>query len=799
MDEHALRVLEFGKVLERLAGHCSFSAGRELALELRPSTDRRDVVRRQRITAEARRLVELRPNIGLGGVHNVHSQVDKASRGGELLPNELLDVASTLSAAADLQATVRRVADELPLLAALTREFEPLPELVSEINRCITPVAEVADGASPKLALVRRQVRVSHDRLHERLQSMLRSSAYRDAIQEPIVTQRDGRYVIPVKADKKGDLPGIVHDVSASGATLFVEPLSVVDLGNDWREAQLDEQREIERILRELSGLVGESADGIIATIEALAEFDLALAKARLGDSLRAYELPQSNSEQSWLAEAPAELRLLNARHPLLGAKAVPVTFQAGGDTRVMLITGPNTGGKTVALKTAGLLVAMAQSGLPVPADRASQVPVFESIYADIGDEQSIEQSLSTFSSHMTNIIRILDSANTKSLVLLDELAAGTDPVEGSALAQAVLGRLLDLGCVTIATTHHGELKAYAHATPGVVNAAVEFDPETLMPTYHVTIGLPGRSNALAIAERLGLSHDLIEAARAAIAPDTAQVESLLKDIRRERDEAAAARLAEEQARGAAEDARAEIERQRAATEEHLDTLVEKTADELERDAAAVRELLSQAERQAEQGEVNEAAQRLAEALERRKEMDTRRPRKKPPKRAPADGGPSPEEILPGDLVWVKGYDRFGEALTTPDERGEVELRLGPLRGRTRLEQVERVQRPKARSERGQAQAEAGIINAPAPDAPPLEIEVRGQTVDEALPQVEQYLDRAYRAGLPWVRIVHGKGTGTLRRQVRSALSKHPLVRSYETGKLEEGGEGVTVAHLAES
>ncbi len=797
MDEHTLRVLEFDKILARLARLASFSAGRELALALRPSPHREEVIRRQRITSEARRLLELQPRIGLGGVHDVRPQADKAARAGVLQPGELLDIASTLTAAGDLRTTVGRFRDDLPLLGALTHDFEPLPELVAELNRSIDQRTEVTDAASPALGVIRREVRTAHNRLNDRLQQILASPTYREAIQEPLVTLRDGRYVIPVKADQRGKIRGVVHDTSASGATVFLEPLVVVELGNAWRELQLDEQREVERILRELSGLVGESADAIIDTVAALAEFDLALAKGRLADELDAPELPHEGDDQPWIVEPTVPLHLLNARHPLLTGEVVPITITVGDGNTVLLITGPNTGGKTVALKTAGLLSVMAQAGLPVPADAASRAPIFGSVHADIGDEQSIEQSLSTFSSHMTNIIRILRSARRESLVLLDELAAGTDPVEGSALARAILDRLLEVGCLTVATTHHGELKAFAHTTDGIQNASVEFDPETLMPTFHLTIGLPGRSNAIAIAERLGLPKKLLQAARDAVAPDQAQVDSLLSDIRRERDEAAAERLAQQRVREEAEESRARMEEHLAEREEQLDATIEKTAAELEAEAKAVRERLEEAEREAKREKPSRAAERLAQGLERLKELEARRvPKPRRRKKPVPAGGPPPEQIQAGDLVWVRGYDRYGEAVAPPDDRGEVELHLGPLRATVQLEQVERVQRPKQKG--GPATPPAPTSTIPPPEPPPPELDLRGQTVDEALPQIDQYLDQAYRAAVPWVRIVHGKGTGTLRRQVRDFVRKHPLVLSYETGQREEGGEGVTVVHLAE-
>ena len=824
MDEHTLRLLEFDKVLARLAGHTTFSAGRELALNLRPATTRDEVVRRQRITAEASRLYELQPRAALGGVHDVRAFADKAGLGAVLQPSELLDIASTLGAAGQLRTTILRLRpsdkeearsergqNELPLLAEMASEMEPLPELVEEISRSIDQRAEVTDAASPMLASLRRNVRIAHDRLNNKLQEFISSDKYRDAIQEPIVTLRDGRYVIPVKADQRGQIKGIVHDVSSSGATVFLEPLPVVELGNTWRELQLEEQREVERVLRELSALAGEGAEAIIDTVGVLAELDLAFAKAHLALALGDTELPHAGEEQAWILPQGGTLRLVNARHPLLTGDVVPITATVGGETTALLVTGPNTGGKTVAIKTAGLLSLMAQSGLPVPADAASTIPVFRDILADIGDEQSIEQSLSTFSSHMTKIIKILKSARRESLVLLDELAAGTDPIEGSALARAILTRLLEIGCLVIATTHHGELKAFAHTTDGISNASVEFDPETLAPTYHLTIGLPGRSNALTIAERLGLPHDLIELARGAIDPDTAQVESLLTDIRRERDEAVVAREAEEKALGEAEQAQQQAEQARqqaderiAEVEERLDEMVERTTAELEADAKAVRELLTQAEAAAERGRVKRAGERLQKALERKKQSEAKRPARRTPKakktkKAPeGTGGPAPKEIQQGDLVWISGYDRYGEALGPPNERGEVELHMGPLRGRVRIDQVERVQRPKHGEGQPSKVKDSVTTNISEIEAPPLELEVRGQTVDEAIPTVDQYLDQAYRAALPFVRIIHGRGTGTLRRQLQEMFAKHPLVKSYETGAREEGGEGVTVVHLAE-
>ena len=799
MDPHALRTLEFDKILAKLARCTSFSAGQELALALTPSTEYREVVLRQRETAEARRLIAMKPRTGLGGAHDVRPLAEKAQRGGLLDPENLLGIASTLECARELKTSIVRL-EELPLLAEIADGIEPLVRLVEDINRCINQRAEVTDQASAALGALRRQIRTLHDRLHQRVQEILAASFSKGIAQEAIITLRDGRYVIPIKADMRGQLKGIVHDVSGSGATVWLEPLAVVEMGNKWREAQLEEEREVERVLRALSSDVGAVAEAIGWDVEALARIDLALAKARFGDEIGAPELPYAGVEQSWIVEAPAQLHLLLARHPLLRAPVIPTTVTVGGNYRVLLITGPNTGGKTVALKTAGLLSLMAQSGLPVPADTGSRVPGFESIFADIGDEQSIEQSLSTFSSHMTNIISIVSTAGPKSLVLLDELAAGTDPTEGSALARALLSKLLDVGALTVATTHHGELKAFAHSTEGVMNSSVEFNLETLSPTYHLTIGLPGRSNALEIAQRLGMPLAIIEEARGSIAPEQLQVEELLSDIRREREQAASARRSEEIARREAEEIRGRLQEKLESVEDERARMLDQARTEIGRDMDRGRKLLAEAEQQIDQQKLAAAAEKLRLAADEAAKVTARASQPRPVRRAPVQtaaraaklpAGPPPAAIRVGDMVWLRGMDQWGEALGEPDG-AEVEVRFGPLRSRIKLAQVERVQRPAPSKAEGYVTTNAS----PARAVPP-EIEVRGQTIEEAIPTVEQYIDEAFRAGLPWARIIHGKGTGALRRQVRDLLAKHPLVKSYEEAKREEGGEGVTIAYLA--
>ncbi|MHB8575836.1 MAG: endonuclease MutS2, partial [Dehalococcoidia bacterium] len=809
--------LEFDKVLDRLAGLTSFSAGRDAALELQPSSDLETARQRQALTAEARHLRSTRPNLGLGGAHDVRPQAGKAALSGVLDPNELLDIHSTLVLVRTLRGNLTRLAQRYPLLAELSKAMFDLGAIVTEIARCITSRGEVADSASPALAAVRREGRIVHDRLNLRLQEILGSAVSKGVAQEALVTERDGRYVIPVKADFRGQLRGIVHDVSSSGATLWIEPLAVVDLGNQYRELQLEEQREVERVLRSLSALVGASAAQIAANVERLAELDVHFAAVRLGETLRADDLPDDGAEQSWIVPAPAELRLVEARHPLLTGEVVPTSLQVGGEFHVLLITGPNTGGKTVALKTAGLLTLMALAGLPVPARPLSQVPVFESVFADIGDEQSIEQSLSTFSSHMRNIIAILEHAGPRSLVLLDELGAGTDPQEGAALARAIVEHLLERGCTVIATTHHGELKVYAHQTPGVTNANVEFDYDTLAPTYRLTIGLPGRRTAIAIASRLGMPAAVLSRARDEIGPAQEKVEDLLSDLQRERDRLAATRRAEVERAAQAGALQRKLEAELDDVQRERDAMLEAARDELERELAEVRAQLREASRHAERSArvergvssfppvpmrdaqpapLQQPALELAAAADAVEAADAHvaRLRRRAPSRPSAQPqGLRPEQILAGDRITIRGVEQAGEALVAPDDKGELDVQLGQLRMRIRLDQVEKISRSATTS----PPPPMPRLAATGQPAPGVELDMRGQHVEEALPRIEAYVESAFLAGMPFVRIVHGKGTGTLRRVVREVLAKNPLVSQLETPEQRAGGEGVTIVRLA--
>jgi DNA mismatch repair protein MutS2 len=809
-----LATLGFDKITQRLAALCDFPASRALALDLLPSPDYAEVLRRQRLTAEGRRALHLKPNLSLSPARDLRDTVDQAARGHTLDPADLLDVHATLHLARTVRSTLDRLRVQLPLLAGLAARCADLRDLEQRIDAAIDQRAEVVDSASPVLAQLRADSRQAHDQLTRRLDRLVSSHARRGVLQEPIVTLRDGRYVVPVKAELRSQLPGIVHDTSSSGATFFLEPLEVVELGNRWRELQLEEQREVQRILRLLSAAVGDRAPEVAATVDALAEIDFALAKGRLAAALTAGDLPHDGLDQPWLVEHPAAgLRLEDARHPLLtpealpeGASPVPITVWVGGDPPdhaaqpylALLITGPNTGGKTVALKTVGLLTLMAAAGLPLPAAAESRLPVFDAVFADIGDEQSIEQSLSTFSSHVGNIVSILGEATPRSLVLLDELGAGTDPAEGSALAQAILQHLLRLGCLAVATTHHGELKAFAHVTPGVANASVQFDPQTLAPTYRLTIGLPGQSNALAIAARLGMPAEILDDARSAIAPERLAVETLITDLTRQRDAAESARFQQETAAARAQQAERRVSERLADLESGRERLLERTRKQMENQLSETRAKLVQAQRDLERAARLPAPQRAAaleaasqqiEAVEVTVEKLEKRGRR--PRRTPLP------PIQPGDLLYLRDLPLPGEALSPPDDQGEVEVRLGALRARVSLRQVDRVQRPAehrppAPALNARPQALEGRAPAPSP-----ELDVRGMSAEEALLEVDQRLDEAFRAGLSELRIVHGKGTGTLRRAVREALTRHDLVRAHASAPPRAGGDGVTVVELA--
>jgi DNA mismatch repair protein MutS2 len=790
VDPRHLDALEFDRVLDRLAAHASFAAGEEMALALRPATDLREVRALLETTGEARALLLARPGTTIGGARDVRPQVETALRGAALPPAELLDVRDTLVAARTLHRTLTRLAGQFPHLASVAGRLCLCPEIVEEIDRCLDERGEVRDDASPELARIRREVRIANDRIQEKLNRIISSPRNAPYLQEMLITQREGRYVIPLKADFKGRIRGVVHDVSASGATIFIEPLSVVDLNNAWRELQLAETQEVTRILAVLSGLIAEHGEEITQSVETLAELDLVFAKAGYADAIEA-SAPEIVSTRG---KRPT-IHLLGARHPLLDpGTVVPIDVVLDEETHVLVITGPNTGGKTVSLKTVGLLVLMAQAGLHLPVEPGSSLSCFETVYADIGDEQSIEQSLSTFSAHLTNILSFLDLVDERSLVLLDELGAGTDPAEGAALARALLDHFGGRGAVTLVATHYPELKTYAQLTPGVRNACVEFDPETLAPTYKLMIGLPGRSNAFAIAGRLGLSREIVEAARRMVSSEDLHTDDMLTDIHR-------LRVQEAQSRDAANAARAEAEGLARELRERLDGIKEERRDILDRaqeEAAAELEVLRKEARALRQrlqaqgavGPLKEVSVVAAQADALAEGLAERLP--EPEELAPVPiPDASARPIRPGDAVWVRPLRTKGQVIEIDGD--EVEVQVGPARTR-----VGRVDLELAAAAPVVERAPEATLHAEPAASPGKEIDLRGCTVDDALMQVGRHLDAAFRAGLPWVRIIHGKGTGALRRAVRESLSDHPLVSSFAPGGQAQGGEGVTVVDLVQ-
>lgn len=795
MDAKSITTLEFGKILERLSGYAAFSASAALLRALRPTNDLALAQERLARTSQARRLLSEHPDLNIGGARDVRPQAELAARAGLLTPQDLLDIKATLISSRDLQRFFDKLELDCPNLKAIAVDLTPPPGLVEAITHAISEKAEILDSASSKLSTLRREVKSANERILSKLEKLINDSSKASMLQEAIITKRNGRYVVPLRAEFKSRLRCVVQDQSSSGATLFVEPLAVVELNNRWSEAVLAEKEEERRILAELSNLVGENVTAIQACIRALAALDMALACAKYADELHAAE--PILFERDLKAEAADQtiLKLTHARHPLLDPQTVvPIDVALEKGTRALVITGPNTGGKTVSLKTVGLLVLMAQSGLHIPAQSGSRVCIFKDVFADIGDEQSIEQSLSTFSGHITNIVRILKKVGLNTLVILDELGAGTDPQEGSALARAILAYLLRRGVPALVATHYPELKAYAHSAEGALNASVEFDPQSLKPTYRLLMGLPGRSNALAIAKRLGIVDDIIQDAREMIDPGSLRTEDLLDDIHRQ-----------------LEDARresAQVENLKTELKAERQTLVERL-EGIESERIAVMEEARQASRReldalrAEISEIkNQAAVNVPASKKKKaiiKQIDSLEERLTEPVEKKDFSGVQKRPLRIGDWIYVRNLKTEGTVLAINEE--SVEVQIGKMRVKADLLNIERSRKhaaeKKDKKNKPEKSAETpGGVSIPLQSSPGIELHLRGMRAEDALEKLDRYLDEAYAAGLPFTRIVHGKGTGTLRQLVRQALSESALVENWETAMDNEGGEGVTVVHF---
>jgi len=778
--------LEFDRVRDQLVRHCQFSLAAERAAELGPTSDTTTVAYLLSVTAEAYALIEEQPSFTVGGARDVRAQIERAAIGGILQPEELLHVLGTISAARVTRRTFLRMEDagmRFPAIDEFVSFISEHVNLETDISRAVNDRGEVIDSASDDLRSIRSRMRGAHSRLVERINRYLQNSA----IQDPIVTQRDGRYVVPVRADRRAQLPGVVHDTSASGQTLFVEPMEVVELNNRWRELQSAERHEIERILRKLSALVGDVSEAIARSLDALAAIDLALAKSRYASAIRATR-PALVDDSSTNGR---RIALRRARHPLLDpATVVPIDLELGVDFRMLVITGPNTGGKTVALKTVGLMALMTQSGLFIPADEGSIMCVFDGVFADIGDEQSIEQSLSTFSSHMVRVIRMLSEVSRKSLVLLDELGAGTDPEEGSALARSIIERLLETGCLSISTTHYSDLKAFAYTTEGTENGSVEFDLKTLSPTYRLVVGVPGQSNALAIARRLGMPSDIIERSRSFLNPEVERVDTLLGEIKRRRTDA-------ERALRDAAHAQSEADRARNAARQELlnaeairEAAREEALSEIEQELAEARQSIRRVREIPERLPIREVRPVIQQS---RVELDraAQDVRQFTRKRAPRTQQVQPLRI--GDSVEMTSLGGEGEIIGFSDDGSEADIQMGAFKVRQSLALLKRIGRKKDTSP-------AVRIPTPAPRREvDMELHLRGQRAVGLDQVVDEYLDDAYLTRLPFVRIVHGKGTGALREVVRQVVAKHAAVERWETPPPNEGGDGVTVVYLRDS
>jgi DNA mismatch repair protein MutS2 len=794
MDQKTLKTLEYPRILSALADLCHFNPAREMAAELEPLTDFDQVRDLQRETGEAQALLTLHPGTTVGGARDLRPITADAVRGVVLEPTRLLQVKDTLIAARNLARTFIKIEGEYPRMGAVARKLPESTGLISAISQVVSDQGEVLDNASQKLAHIRKDLVIRQNRLKTRMNNMLKKPEIARYLQESIITQRNGRYVLPLKAEARSAIPGIVHDQSSSGATIFVEPQTMVEANNLFRKLELDERDEIHRILSELTIKVADLASILDEMIETLTTIDLALARGRYAIKMNALQPAIHPFPKKMKSGHPGViLRLFGARHPLLDPDTVvPIDVALDEETYALIITGPNTGGKTVTLKTVGLLVLMAQTGLHIPAAGGSELSLFSNVYADIGDEQSLEQSLSTFSGHITNIIKILEKADRRSLIILDELGAGTDPQEGAALARSLMSNLLESGITTLVTTHHPDLKAYAHSTPGVINASVEFDLESLKPTYHLTVGLPGRSNALAIASRLGLPVEIIESARSTLDPADLQVDDLLDDIHRQRGLADEARQAADKALREAESLRVqladrieEIEEERIAAlekakRENRDAIkdLQKEINELNKElkkGSLKKEKVIQLENQ-----VGQVSEQIAQSV----------PKRKPKLNLPKPSGP----ISEGDKVYLRSLGKKGTVLSVSGD--DIEIQIGVIRVRAQKADLEYVMEP------DQPELEVkskSVVRSPKDiESPGTELDLRGQNVDEALENLGYYLDKAFLAGLPWARIIHGMGTGKLRSAVRQSLKNHPQVINFESGKENEGGDGVTVISFGE-
>ena len=782
MKERTLRVLEFTKIRDRLASKAMTDMGRERCEALVPSSNMTEIQRMQAETEEATVILQYVGASPLVPFSDVRASLTLAEKGATLSPKALLEVAALMQSARAARKALDTERDNTPILKELAQRLSTLHNVEQDITNAIISEDEIADRASNELMDIRRHLRGANERIKEKLNQMIRSSAFQKYLQDPIVTMRNDRYCLPVKAEYRGSVPGLVHDQSSTGATLFIEPMAAVEMGNELKTWAAKEKQEIERILSALSAEIAPYADQLRETVETLAELDYIFAKGMLSREMNAVS-PKLNQN--------GYINIIRGRHPLIDReKVVPSNLWMGKDFTSLIITGPNTGGKTVTLKTVGLLTLMAQAGLQVPADLGTELAVFEQVFADIGDEQSIEQSLSTFSGHMTTIVSIMHEVTPDDLVLFDELGAGTDPTEGAALAQAILQRLLNIRVRTLATTHYSELKAFALSTKGVENASVEFDVETLRPTYRLSIGVPGKSNAFEISRRLGLPENLIDDAKKLLSSDSVRFEDVIANAEyhrqvaeREREIARQASAETVKLRDEAEKLRKQMEDQRENTIKKAKAdarrIMEQTRRESESIIADLKRMKK--EQQNPDAQVNAIRRRIENNVDNLSEGLL------------VDTGLPPKEVRKGDTVEILTIGSQGTVLAPANAKGEVEVQAGILKLKVNISQLRLVKQPdKPKPQPTSVHLKTGAMERTVR----MECDVRGMALDEAIMTVDQYLDQAILAGMGEVSIIHGKGTGVLRSGIQQHLKHHMHVASCRLGVYGEGESGVTIVTL---
>ena len=793
MKERTLKTLEYHKIVEQLAGKAISSMGKDIAGSLKPSTDLDEIRLMQQETSEASGFIVRKGSLPLGGITDIRHSLQRVETGGALNIEELLQIGDFCYVCRKVitYSTDNRKTESFPILDSLFGSVSPFGALEKEINRCIINNQELSDDASPKLYEIRRSIKTSNDRIREQLNSIIHSQAYKNMLQDNIITIRSGRYCVPIKLEYRQSFPGMVHDQSSTGATVFMEPMAVVQLNNKIKTLHTDEENEIEKILRELSYLVAEQAHLLAANLDILIKLDFIFAKGELSLEMKASK-PNFNRD--------GYIDIKKGRHPLLDqAKVVPIDIYLGKSFSILLITGPNTGGKTVALKTLGLLALMGQAGLHIPAFDNSDLALYTEIFADIGDEQSIEQSLSTFSAHMSNIVKILEEASLcqgNSLVLLDELGAGTDPTEGAALAMSILQFLYQNKIHTAVTTHYSELKVYALSTEGVENASCEFDVETLRPTYRLLIGVPGKSNAFAISKKLGLPDDIINNAKEFLSHEDQRFEDVITDLEINKKSVEIEKERASRYRQEAAALKTELEKQREKLNKQRDKVLLAAKEEAlkitweAKDQAdiIIKEMQKQMKEGGSQRELEESRRKVGDMVSKiDEELDGLAKKDRPPKKVP-------KNLKKGDGVFVHSMHMTGVVSELPDRDGYVTIQAGIMKLKVKLEDLslnEKEEQIKVNAQNYSARVKSVKSQSITP-----EVDLRGQMVEEGLEKTDKYLDDAYLAGLKQVTIIHGKGTGALRSAVQNHLKGHPHVKSQRPGSFGEGDLGVTIVEL---